>query len=118
MMTTILILGIALHYFLLAVAATWLSMVVLAACILLAGVAGGYLAPRMKLLVGAAVAFPAAVLLGAADVLFGYSGHYAAGWPGPLNSLVGAIIVFPIGAVLGMLGGAFGAAYSRRTSDA
>ena len=116
---SILIVGTAIQYALLvAVRAPWPSLVVLVCCLFAAGVSAGYWAPRAKLLVGAAVAIPAAVILGGADVLFGLSGHYAESWPGPLNSLMLAIVVIPIAAVLGLMGAGAGASWSRRTSDA
>lgn len=87
------------------------SMMVVAAFLLLAGGLAAYLAPRMKLLVGAGVAVPAALLMGIGDAIFGSLGNYPY-WPGPANSLLLAIVVFPAGLLLCSAGAWIGARYS------
>ena len=116
---SVLIVGVAVYYALvMIVEASWPSLVALACFLVVAGMSVGYRAPRAKLLVGAALAIPAAVILGAADMLFGLSGNYGEAWPGPLNSLMLALVVIPVAAILGLLGATAGASWSRRASDA
>ena len=115
--TVVLLVGVVAHFSLLASAGATSALVLGAAVLLVAGSVAAYLAPRMKLLVGASVAVPGALFFGVGDVTFGLLGHYS-NWPGPLNSALAAIVVLPIGLVLCSLGAWIGAAYSMPRADA
>lgn len=116
--SAILALGVLLHFIVLALfGAEVVAVVIESGAFLLAGAIAARQAPRMKLLVGIALAIPGGVIAGAGDAAFGLLGGYSADWPGLLNSLLVGIIVVPIGLILATVGAFFGANYSMKGTD-